>query len=109
MKIQPAAGDDRSSTKVVLAENENPAGRRRRPFQYYSCTSRESRGVTEAACVDDRLDIQRWIFHGKTIPTSKNDTPSAMSALGPLGFAARSISFINYLLKILSMNQIFIY
>ena len=34
MKIQPAAGDGRSSTKVVLTENENSAGRRRRPFQY---------------------------------------------------------------------------
>ena len=33
-KIQPAAGDGRSSTKVVLPENENPAGRQRRPFQY---------------------------------------------------------------------------
>ena len=29
-KIQPAAGEGRSSTKVVLPENENPAGRRRR-------------------------------------------------------------------------------
>ena len=34
MKNQPAAGDGRSSTKVVLQENEKPAGRRRRPFQY---------------------------------------------------------------------------
>ena len=33
-KIQPAAGDGRSSTKVVLPENDNPAGRHRRPFQY---------------------------------------------------------------------------
>ena len=35
-KIQPAAGDGCSSTKLVLVlpENENPAGRRRRPFQY---------------------------------------------------------------------------
>ena len=38
-KIQPAAGDGRSSTKVVLSENENPANenpasRRGRPFQY---------------------------------------------------------------------------
>ena len=33
-KIQPAAGHGRSSTKVVLPENENPAGRPRRPFQY---------------------------------------------------------------------------
>ena len=33
-KIQPAAGDGRSSTKVVLPKNENPAGLRRRPFQY---------------------------------------------------------------------------
>ena len=32
-KIQPAAGDDRFSTKVVLPEDENPAGRRRRPVQ----------------------------------------------------------------------------
>ena len=32
-KIQPAAGDGGSSTKVVLPEDENPAGRRRR-FQY---------------------------------------------------------------------------
>ena len=40
-KIQPVAGDGRSSTKVVLPEttkvvvpeNENPAGRRRQPFQ----------------------------------------------------------------------------
>ena len=33
-KIQPAAGHGRSSTKVVLPENKNPTGRRRRPFQY---------------------------------------------------------------------------
>ena len=33
-KIQPAAGDGRSSTKVVLPENAKPARRRRRPFQY---------------------------------------------------------------------------
>ena len=33
-KIQPAVGHGRSSTKVVLPENENPAGRRPRPFQY---------------------------------------------------------------------------
>ena len=33
-KIQPAAKDGGSSTKVVLPENENPAGRRRRRFQY---------------------------------------------------------------------------
>ena len=33
-KIQPAAGDGGSSTKVVLPGNENPAGRRRRRFQY---------------------------------------------------------------------------
>ena len=33
-KIQPAAGDGGSSTKVVLPESENPAGRRRRRFQY---------------------------------------------------------------------------
>ena len=33
-KIQPAAGDGSSSTKVVLPENENPAGRWRRRFQY---------------------------------------------------------------------------
>ena len=30
-KLQPAAGDGPSSTKVVLPENENPAGRRRLP------------------------------------------------------------------------------
>ena len=29
-----AAGNVRSKTKVGLPENENPAGRRRRPFQY---------------------------------------------------------------------------
>ena len=40
-KIQPVASDGRSSTKVVLPENENPAGRRRRPLQYYNGTSRE--------------------------------------------------------------------
>ena len=40
-KIQPAAGDGGSSTKVVLPENENPAGRRRRRFQYERCTTRE--------------------------------------------------------------------
>ena len=34
MKIQPADADGRYSTKVVLPENENPAGPRRRPFQY---------------------------------------------------------------------------
>ena len=44
-KIQPAAGDDRFSVRLVrledenpavpvLPEDENPAGRRRRPFQY---------------------------------------------------------------------------
>ena len=33
-KIQPAAGDGRSSSEVVLPENENPAGHRRQPFQY---------------------------------------------------------------------------
>ena len=33
-QIQPAAGDGRSSTKVAAPEKENPAGRRRRPFQY---------------------------------------------------------------------------
>ena len=37
----PAAGDGSSSTKVVLPGNENPASRRRRPFQYGSCTTRE--------------------------------------------------------------------
>ena len=40
-KIQPAAGNDRFSTKVVVPEDENPAGCRRRPFQNYSCTSRK--------------------------------------------------------------------
>ena len=40
-KIQPAAADGRSSTQVVLPDNENPAGRRGRPFQYSSCTTRE--------------------------------------------------------------------
>ena len=40
-KIQPAAGHGRSSTKAVLPENENPAGRRRWPFQYQRCTTRE--------------------------------------------------------------------
>ena len=40
-KIQPAAGDGRSSIKIVPPENEYSAGRRRRPFQYYSCTTRE--------------------------------------------------------------------
>ena len=39
-KIQPAAGGG-SSTKVVLPEKENPAGRRRRRFQYQSCTAGE--------------------------------------------------------------------
>ena len=34
MEIQPAAGDGRSSTKLVLPETENPAGRWPRPFQY---------------------------------------------------------------------------
>ena len=33
-KIQPAAGDVRLSTKLRLPENENPAGRRQRPFRY---------------------------------------------------------------------------
>ena len=41
-EIQPAAGDGCSSIKVVLPENENPAGRRRRPFQHKSCTTRKS-------------------------------------------------------------------
>ena len=41
VKVQPAAGDDRSSTNVGLPENENPAGRRRRPFQYQSFATRE--------------------------------------------------------------------
>ena len=60
-KIQPVAGDGRSDTKVVLPENENPAGqrpfrsgasivppenenpaeRRRRPFRYKNCIARE--------------------------------------------------------------------
>ena len=40
-KIQPATGNGRSSTKVVLPENENPASRRRRPFQYHRCTTRK--------------------------------------------------------------------
>ena len=38
--IQLAAGDGRSSTKVVL-ENENAGSRPRRPFRYPSCTTRE--------------------------------------------------------------------
>ena len=42
-KNQPAAGDGRSSTKAVLPENEKPAGRRKRPFQYQSCTTKESK------------------------------------------------------------------
>ena len=46
----------------------------------------------EAACVDDRLDVQRRMFRWKTIPTSKNDTPNTMSALSPLDFAARTYS-----------------
>ena len=33
-KMQPAAGESGSSTKVVLLDIENAAGRRRRPFQY---------------------------------------------------------------------------
>ena len=37
--VQPAAGDGRVSTEVVLSENENPA--RPQPFQYYRCTTRE--------------------------------------------------------------------
>ena len=39
-KIQPAAGDGSSSAKVVLPESKNPAGRRRWPFQYCSCSTR---------------------------------------------------------------------
>ena len=42
-KIQLAAEDGRSSTAVVLPENENPAGRQRRPFQCESCTSKEQK------------------------------------------------------------------
>ena len=33
-EMQPAAGDGGSSTKVVLPEKENPAGRWRRRVQY---------------------------------------------------------------------------
>ena len=40
-KIQLAAGDGCSTIEVVLPENENPAHRRRLPFQYYSCNTRE--------------------------------------------------------------------
>ena len=68
-RIQPAAGDGGSSTKVVLPENEDPAGppetavpvlqlyyqrtkiqpaRRRRRFQYQSCTTRERRSSRPA-------------------------------------------------------------
>ena len=34
MEIEPAARDGRSSTQVLLPENENLSGRRRRRFQY---------------------------------------------------------------------------
>ena len=44
-KIHQVAENGRSSTKVVLPENENPSGRRERPFQYSSCTTRERKSI----------------------------------------------------------------
>ena len=50
-KIQPAAGDGRFSIGLVLPEDENPAARRRRPFQYSSCTIRERKSSQLPATV----------------------------------------------------------
>ena len=44
-KIQPAARDGRSSTKVV--------GCRRRPFEYHSCTTRERKPCRPQTPVED--------------------------------------------------------
>ena len=44
-KIHQVAENGRSSTQVVLPENKNPSGRRERPFQYSSCTTRERKSI----------------------------------------------------------------
>ena len=50
-KIQPAHGNVDSSTTFVLRFHENPAGSRKRRFQYYICTtiSRKSSRLTETS------------------------------------------------------------
>ena len=60
-EVQPDAGDGRSRNKAVLPYSENPARRRRRPFQYYSCTTRErkSRRPPETAVPVLKLYYQR--------------------------------------------------
>ena len=48
-KIHQVAEKGRSSTKVVLPKNENPSGRRERPFQYLSGTTKERKKIHQVA------------------------------------------------------------
>ena len=57
MEIQPAAGNSRSSTKLVLPETENPAGRWPRRFQYQTCTTRERKSSRPLATAVPVLNL----------------------------------------------------
>ena len=59
MEIQPGTGDGRSSTKLVLPENGNPAGRRPRPFQYQTCTTRERKSSRPPATA---VPVPNWYY-----------------------------------------------
>ena len=71
-KIQPVARDGRSGTKVIRPENENPAGRRRRPFQYSSCTTRF--GILKLYY--QRTKIQEAAGDGRSSVLPENENPA---------------------------------
>ena len=55
-KIHQAVGNGHCSTLVVLQENEKPSSRKKRPFQYLSCTTRETPEKNKAL----RTDVEHF-------------------------------------------------
>ena len=96
--IQPAAGDGRSSTKVVLPEGEKEAaagdgrcsttlllpsetaGRRRRPFQYVSCTTRERKTSRPPATA---VAVLKLYYQRASIQPAAGDGRSSIKVVLP--------------------------
>ena len=80
MKIHLVAGDGPSSTKVVLPENENPSGCRRRPFQYSSCTTRKRKSIR---LPETTVPVLKLYYQKTKIHPVTGDGPSSTQVVLP--------------------------
>ena len=69
-----AASHGRSSTQVVLPKNGNPAGRRRRPFQDASCTTKER---TSSRLLGTAVPVLKLYYYRTEIQPAAGDGRSS--------------------------------